>query len=150
MINAEELAICSRRGHHPEFPPSDNGYVQCQVCGMLREVCTTEEREASPLTDPVEEARFSRDYTSKTVDQDELAICRLRKHNLGHARSLSGGWARCRSCGTKVRDSRRIDEREDEPPEEELHPLVTADRDMAEAGRILARLPNKSSKAVDK
>jgi len=150
MINAEELAICRRRGHHTELPADDKGYVQCQSCGMwLREVCTTEEREDSPLTDSVEKTRFARDNAPEKVDPDELAICRRRKHNLGAARSRSGGWAQCRSCGTWVRDLRRIDEREDEPPEEELHPIVTADRDIAEAERIMARLLNKSAKAED-
>lgn len=48
MINAEELAICRRRGH-PGSQREPNKWRQCPSCGMwLREVVTTEEREHDP------------------------------------------------------------------------------------------------------
>ena len=34
MINAEELAICKRRGHNPEAGFGMGGWVQCVSCGM--------------------------------------------------------------------------------------------------------------------
>jgi hypothetical protein len=50
MINAEELAICKRRGHDTRYAtitPTD--WTQCRWCGMWkREVHTVEEREDEP------------------------------------------------------------------------------------------------------
>jgi len=49
MINPEELAICKRRGHRPDGLFIQQGWSQCQWCGMwLREVKTIEEREDEP------------------------------------------------------------------------------------------------------
>ena len=47
MINAEELAICRRRGHDARLLTED--WSECKWCGMwLREVRTIEEREDEP------------------------------------------------------------------------------------------------------
>jgi hypothetical protein len=51
VINQDELAICKRRGHVPEFGVQV-GWTQCKWCGMwLREVRKTEEREDDPPED---------------------------------------------------------------------------------------------------
>ena len=47
MINAEELAICKRRGH--KATTMYQYWVQCEACGMwIRDVHTIEEREDDP------------------------------------------------------------------------------------------------------
>jgi hypothetical protein len=55
MINAEELAICRKRGHtHNSYSlHPGGGYVQCESCGMWRrERIVEEETEVEP---PAEE-----------------------------------------------------------------------------------------------
>jgi len=56
------------------------------------------------------------------VDRDELAICRRR----GHApdTSLDKGWTRCKWCGMWLRQMNVVQEREDDPPEEEQNKLA--------------------------
>src|SRR5262249_53286548 len=52
-VNAEEFAICQRRGHKPAAPAID-GWVPCEFCGIwLREVrtVTIETREDQPPED---------------------------------------------------------------------------------------------------
>jgi hypothetical protein len=74
------------------------------------------------------------------IDQEELAICRRRGHNLGDA-GIAEGWKPCKSCGTWVREVRTIEERADDPPEAEIDPLTKVLRharqavDMARAPR---------------
>jgi hypothetical protein len=47
MIDADELAICRRRGH--AIHASDSGWLQCGACGMwILEKRTIEEREDEP------------------------------------------------------------------------------------------------------
>jgi hypothetical protein len=47
MINAEELAICRRRGHSDDF--FGKGWRKCKWCGMWsRQVTSIEEREYEP------------------------------------------------------------------------------------------------------
>jgi hypothetical protein len=47
-MNADELAICKRRGHDIAIGLRD-GWVQCKWCGIwLREVPIIEEREDAP------------------------------------------------------------------------------------------------------
>jgi hypothetical protein len=51
------------------------------------------------------------------INQEELAICQRR----GHAPDLGVrlGWVRCKWCGLWLREIRTLEEREDEPPENE-------------------------------
>ena len=54
------------------------------------------------------------------INQEELAICRRR----GHVGRISDhGWNKCSFCGMWMREVRHIEEREDEPPEDEIDPL---------------------------
>jgi hypothetical protein len=55
----------------------------------------------------------------KGVDKKELLICRKRGHNWfsGHK------WAQCRFCRMWLREVCTIEERETEPPEEEVSSL---------------------------
>lgn len=51
------------------------------------------------------------------INQEELVICKRR----GHAPDVGVrmGWSLCKWCGTWPREVRTIEEREDEPPENE-------------------------------
>lgn len=62
------------------------------------------------------------------VNQEELAICRRRGR---HAIFLGSGWVQCKWCGMWLRGLTTIEEREDEPPEEELALGVRTDRGIA-------------------
>ncbi len=55
------------------------------------------------------------------INTDELAICKRRGHDAGF--NLNAGWVQCNWCGTWLREVRTIEEREDEPPEDEQNPL---------------------------
>ena len=58
------------------------------------------------------------------VNEEELAICRRRRHNLGNAgTSLAAGWAQCKSCGMWLRKLCTLREREDDLPAAELSKL---------------------------
>ena len=61
------------------------------------------------------------------IDREELAICRRRGHRAPclHA---GGGWIPCKYCGMWLRERLLTDEREDEPPEEEIDGMVIAER----------------------
>jgi len=49
MVNGEELAICTRRGHDATGLGIGEGWIQCKWCGMwLRAIHTIEEREDAP------------------------------------------------------------------------------------------------------
>jgi hypothetical protein len=61
------------------------------------------------------------------INQEELAICRRRGHQ---ARITPLGWIQCPACGLWLREKRSIEEREDEPPEEELDPALRTERDL--------------------
>jgi hypothetical protein len=127
MINAEELAICRRRGHNldgEKTPATDAGWQQCESCGLwLRQDSVTVERADTPPREeinPFELIRWSDDRPSG-VNEEELAVCRRRKHNLGNAAtSLAAGWTQCASCGLWLRKECVITEREDDPPEAEI------------------------------
>jgi hypothetical protein len=54
------------------------------------------------------------------VNPDELAICRRRGHD---APAFGGSWTKCKWCGTWLREIRKIEEREDDPPEHEQDAL---------------------------
>jgi hypothetical protein len=55
----------------------------------------------------------------KEVNREELAICKRRGHEL----HLEADWQQCKLCGLWVRTVTTIEEREDEPPEDEQIPL---------------------------
>jgi hypothetical protein len=58
------------------------------------------------------------------INRKELAICKRR----GHAGFVREGWTQCNWCGTWWREVRRIEEREDDPPEEEVDVRVQVSR----------------------
>ena len=61
------------------------------------------------------------------VNQEELAICRRR----GHTTKVSDmGWLQCGACGMWLRETRIVEEREDEPPTEELDPSLQSKREL--------------------
>jgi hypothetical protein len=59
------------------------------------------------------------------VNSEELAICRKRGH---YGRALGRGWSQCHWCGMWVREVCTIEEREEEPPEDELDSLARMER----------------------
>jgi hypothetical protein len=65
-------------------------------------------------------------WIEKVINRRELAICKRR----GHEGFPSEGWKQCKWCKTWLREVRKIEEREDEPPEEDLDPLVKSQRRM--------------------
>ena len=77
------------------------------------------------------------------VDQEELAICRRRGHK-AHVTDL--GWAQCDACGMWLREKRTLEEREDEPSEDELATSVTIKRLVEEmkARRNTTRDPDSN------
>ena len=54
------------------------------------------------------------------INPEELAICQKRGHDVALPES---GWVKCKFCGMWVREVRRIEEREDDPPEDEKTPF---------------------------
>jgi len=64
------------------------------------------------------------------INAEELLICRRRGHNFSYGETPSpcAGWKQCRSCGMWLRHDAAIREREDVPPESEIHPLVPVRR----------------------
>jgi hypothetical protein len=62
------------------------------------------------------------------IKRKEVAICKRRGHNpQGHDIS----WERCKYCGMWTRTISTIEEREDDPPEDEQHPMYRLERRMA-------------------
>jgi hypothetical protein len=72
------------------------------------------------------------------VNQEELAICRRRGHKV-HVTDL--GWAQCDACGMWLREKRTLEEREDEPPEDELDSSVILQR-LSEARQKKPKKPD--------
>jgi hypothetical protein len=62
-----------------------------------------------------------------------VQICRRR----GHSLPIHGGWEPCEWCGLWLREKRTIEEREDEPSEEEMSLATQARRDL---NRVQERL----------
>ena len=62
------------------------------------------------------------------INKKELAICKRRGHD---GPAYSGGWTQCKWCGIWRRTVSTIEERESEPPEEELDIGVRNDRQIA-------------------
>ncbi len=75
------------------------------------------------------------------ISQEELAICKQRGHTT-HA--TDEGWSQRKACGMWLREKRTLEEREDEPPEDELDPGVLTDRQLKAIGdRIKALDPQR-------
>jgi hypothetical protein len=127
MINPEELAICRRRGHSLRF---GKGWSQCKWCGLwLREQCTIEERADEPQPNQNDSQKQTENQVAyeQPLSPDELAICRRR----GHGTQIGKRWSRCDSCGFWLRENLTIEEREDEPPEDEMSFETQAARQLA-------------------
>jgi hypothetical protein len=134
MINPDELVICKRRGHNLDLV-LDNKWSPCESCGMwVRDVLVAQEREDEPPEEEIHPRVISRRHLEKArghektrgtqmVNAEELTICNRRGHNL-HGLAVDEKWCQCESCGMWVREVRVTEESEDEPPEEEIHPLV--------------------------
>jgi hypothetical protein len=124
MINQEELTICRRRGH--AIKVLQENWKQCDACRMwVREVRTTEEREDTPPEnefDPLFNVQVLvgrvrlEDYR---MVPEEREICKRRGHDV---LSNHQGWAPCRACGTWLRETRTIEERENKPSRDQLGP----------------------------
>jgi hypothetical protein len=76
------------------------------------------------------------------INRRELAICKRR----GHAGFVQQGWTQCKWCGTWWREVRTIEEREDEPPEEELDVRVQATRNLERIKGGLDRIKGRPKK----
>jgi hypothetical protein len=60
------------------------------------------------------------------VNPQELEICRRR----GHKAEPRAEWVQCKWCRMWLREKRIIEEREDEPPLEELDPVIRIQRNI--------------------
>lgn len=130
MINREELDICRRRGHS-RLPGL--GWSPCESCGMWRrEQRTIEEREDEPPQSEMDTYTLG-PQRRIAPNAGELLICRRR----GHRRATSRGWSLCDWCGYWVREQVTVEEREDEPPEDEMAPETHSDRILDQMRRQL-------------
>jgi hypothetical protein len=123
-MDANELRICRQRGHSPTM---SDGWSQCKWCGLWRrERRTIEERESEPRSDEIASPEPQKSQTEEgtTVSAAELAICRRR----GHSMIVGKRWSNCRFCGFWLREDRTFEEREDEPPNDEISIVTQNDR----------------------
>jgi hypothetical protein len=110
----DEIRICKQRGHSL---PTSEGWSQCEWCGLwLREVRTIEERENDPPPDQSESRRSVTPTQEAVLSLVELATCRRR----GHSNRIGKRWSKCAYCGFWLREKTALEERVEEPPEEEL------------------------------
>jgi hypothetical protein len=77
------------------------------------------------------------------INRKELAICKRRGHD---GPGFSDGWMQCKWCGIWRR--RVIEEREDQPPDEEMSSGTRTDRaiDRIRRERERGALPHSSKK----
>ena len=123
MINPEELAICKRRGHKLVM---DEGWSPCRFCGLwLRKKGTIEEREDAPPHEE-RESRLRPSSQPEEKSLSELVVCRRR----GHSTRIGQRWSKCSYCGFWLREVITIEEREDEPPEDEMSQGTQTDREL--------------------
>jgi hypothetical protein len=54
------------------------------------------------------------------INAEELAICRRRGHGVS---LMTESWIKCKWCGMWLREVRKVEEREDEPPQDQQNPL---------------------------
>jgi hypothetical protein len=135
-VDAEELRICRRRGHSRTL---GEGWYPCTWCALwLREKREIDERESKPQA---EETASPKRQTSQTVEETplstaELAICRRR----GHSTNVGKRWSNCSFCGYWLRENLTLEEREDEPPNDEMSLSTQSDRALDQMLRRLKRL----------
>ncbi len=60
------------------------------------------------------------------INQDALEICKTRGHDAPGLGLFPNKWTKCKWCGMWVRELRTIEERTDEPPENEMRYFVGA------------------------
>ena len=135
-MDAEELRICRRRGHSPTM---GEGWSQCKWCGLwLREKREIEERESELQSDEAASPKRQTSQTGKKTPFSiaELAICRRR----GHGTTVGKGWSNCRFCGSWLRESLTLEEREDEPPNDEMSIGTQSDRALDQMLSKLKRI----------
>jgi hypothetical protein len=73
------------------------------------------------------------------VNPEELAICKRRGHE---PPGREDKWRRCRWCGVWLRTVSTIEEREDEPPEDEKSPSERLEEMARELGKKKGRNHN--------
>ena len=61
------------------------------------------------------------------INPEELLIWRKRGHEIPGLMTGTG-WIPCAHCGMWIREVATIEEREDEPPSDEIDPLFDAER----------------------
>ena len=134
MINREELDICRRRGHGPLTGP---GWSPCESCGLWRrDQRTIEERDDEPAEGEADLSRPARQTRIGSQSPEELLICRRR----GHSRPPGLGWSRCDLCGFWLREHLTVEEREDEPPEDEMSLEIQSTRILDRVKRRMDEL----------
>jgi hypothetical protein len=61
------------------------------------------------------------------INREEYAVCQRRGHDAPHR---SDGWSQCKWCGIWRRPVTTMEEREDEPPEEEMDTAFRSQRHL--------------------
>lgn len=141
MVNREELEICKKRGH--DVDPLDEGsWARCKACGTrVREARVKEEMESVPPEQEIFSVnRRVLGIEPQPVDAAELAVCRRRGHKLDGAMDIDGMWRRCDLCKMWTREIRTTEEREDDPPVDQMDLPESIDaREKARAARRKAK-----------
>ena len=135
-MNADELRICRRRGHSRTL---GDGWYQCTWCALwLRGKLEIEERESEPQADETASPKRQTNQTGEEtpLSAAELAICRRR----GHSTNVGKRWSNCSCCGYWLRENLTLEEREDEPPNDEVSIATQSDRALDQMQRRLKRL----------
>jgi hypothetical protein len=84
------------------------------------------------------------------INQKELAVCKRRGHD---PQGRCESWERCKYCGMWTRTIRTMEERKDDPPENEQDPMYRLQRLTAcneELNRASGRPPGRPSRATGK
>jgi hypothetical protein len=130
-VDTEEVRICRRRGHSRTI---GEGWYQCTWCALwLRIKREIEERESKPQSDEI----ASPDRHNSQVEKEtplsaaELAICRRR----GHSTWIGKSWSNCSYCGFWLRENLTLEEREDEPPNDEMSIGTQSERALDEIAK---------------
>src|ERR1700693_1906055 len=141
-MDAEELRKYRRRGHSPTM---GEGWSQCKWCGLwLRERREIEKRESEPQDELASPQRQNSQPGEETpFSAAELVICRRR----GHSIWIGKRWSNCSFCGVGLKENLKIEEREDEPPNDEMTLAKQSDRalDYKIRHRIKNRLPTRAA-----
>ncbi len=78
------------------------------------------------------------------ANQTELEICR-RRNTHSSVRYGDGKWNQCKHCGIWYRDRIIHEEREDEPPSDEIDSGIRTDRNIAELQKRVKDLSGESN-----